>query len=580
MCEAQVLGRHVLEVFPFLRDQGVNLLLERALRGETVLTPDLPNNILNSTQTGWITAQYKPLHNSRGEITGVLGTIYDVTRHKLIEDALHANEERYRKISELTSDYALCIRIDADGQSRVEWVTEAFARITGYTMDELIPQGGVLGILHPEDQESIVHIRQKLMEEGGTETKEFRIITRLGDVRWLSNYGQMIQSADGVKRLYLAGQDITERKRAEEATQTQVARLASLRVIDTSITNTLDLSVTFKVVLGQTQQQLKVDAVAIMLLNPYLPNLEYAAGRGFRSEMIQKVKVRLGEGAAGTAALDRRTIHIRDLPTSEDNPARTAMFTAEEFKAYCVTPLIAKGNVHGVLEVFNRTPLDPDLEWYAFLETLAGQVAIAVDNMELFDRLNKANTDLVLAYDATIEGWTRALDLRDRETEGHTQRVTELTRRLGQVIGMKDADLLHLRRGALLHDIGKMGVPDSILLKPGPLTEKEWIIMRKHPQFAFEMLAPIQYLNPALDIPYCHHEWWDGLGYPRGLQGVTIPLAARIFTIIDVFDALTSDRPYRAAWTQEKTIEYIIQQAGSHFDPDIVNEFLHLISLR
>lgn len=579
MSESQVIGRHILEVFPFLEDQGVHFLLERALQGETVFTPDLPKYIPNSQQTGWITAQYKPLLNSKGEITGVLGAIYDVTRHKLIEDALQANEDRYRKISELTSDYALCIRVDPDGHAHIDWNTEAFARITGYTLEELLPQGGIFSIAHPDDVEAIAHIREKLVDEEGTATNEFRIITRLGEVRWLNNHGQSTRSADGTTRLYMAGQDITERKVAEEATKIQIARLAALRTIDTAITNTLDQSVTFKVVVGQTQQQLQVDAVAILLLNPYLQTLEYAAGRGFRGEMIQKIKVRLGEGVAGTAALDRRTIHIRDLASSNESPTRLAVFKSEEFNAYCVTPLVAKGQVHGVLEVFNRTPLEPDQEWYAFLETLAGQAAIAIDNMGLFDRMNKANTDLILAYDATIEGWTRALDMRDRETEGHTQRVTEITQRLGSALGVKDADLLHLRRGALLHDIGKMGVPDAILLKPGPLNEEEWAIMRKHPQYAFEMLAPIQYLNPALDIPYCHHEWWDGSGYPRGLQGETIPLAARIFSVVDVYDALTSDRPYRAAWTPEKTIEYITQQAGTHFDPDIVNEFLYLIAM-
>jgi HD-GYP domain-containing protein (c-di-GMP phosphodiesterase class II) len=213
--------------------------------------------------------------------------------------------------------------------------------------------------------------------------------------------------------------------------------------------------------------------------------------------------------------------------------------------------------------------LEPDEEWLDFLQTLAGQAALAIDNATLFDGMQRSNVELTLAYDATIEGWSRALDLRDKETEGHTKRVTEITLRLAQLFGMNDRELVQIRRGALLHDIGKLGVPDGILLKPGSLSDEEWIVMRKHPQFAFDMLAPIQYLKPALDIPYCHHEKWDGTGYPRGLKGDQIPLTARIFAIVDVWDALTSDRPYRPAWPEEKVLAHIRSLSGTHFDPQV-----------
>ena len=240
-------------------------------------------------------------------------------------------------------------------------------------------------------------------------------------------------------------------------------------------------------------------------------------------------------------------------------------------------PLIAKGQVVGVLELFHREPLDPDPEWLDFLETLAGQAAIAIDNAELFDNLHRANVELTLAYETTLEGWARALELRDYETEGHSQRVTELTVRIARAMGLSEAQLVHVRRGALLHDIGKMGVPDSILLKPGKLTDEEWEIMRQHPVYAYEMLSPITYLKPALDIPYCHHEKWDGTGYPRGLKGERIPLPARIFAVVDVWDALLSDRPYRKAWSEEKVLEHIQEQAGKHFDPAVVETFLKLM---
>ncbi len=190
--------------------------------------------------------------------------------------------------------------------------------------------------------------------------------------------------------------------------------------------------------------------------------------------------------------------------------------------------------------------------------------------------LQLANEELARSYDATLKGWSLALELRDNETQGHSQRVTELSMRLAQAVGIVEDLLIHVYRGALLHDIGKMGIPDSILHKPGPLTDEEWVIMRKHPVYAYELLSSIDYLHPALHIPYCHHEKWDGTGYPRGLKGEEIPLAARIFTVVDIWDALRSDRPYRGPWSKEKVRNYILEHSGTHLDPKIVEVFLAL----
>ncbi len=193
--------------------------------------------------------------------------------------------------------------------------------------------------------------------------------------------------------------------------------------------------------------------------------------------------------------------------------------------------------------------------------------------------IEQAHIQLLAAYDATIEGWSLAMDLRDKETEGHARRVTELTLRLGRMVDMDEEQLIHMRRGALLHDIGKLGIPDSILHKPDTLTPEEWAEMKKHPQYAYEMISPIEYLRPALDIPYCHHEKWDGSGYPRGLKGTDIPLAARLFALVDVWDAITSDRPYRQAWDKQKALKYIQDESGKHFDPQAVDLFLRLMEL-
>jgi len=212
-----------------------------------------------------------------------------------------------------------------------------------------------------------------------------------------------------------------------------------------------------------------------------------------------------------------------------------------------------------------------------YLNTLASETAIAVDNAQLFKDLEKTNIDLATAYESTLEGWARTLEMRDRETEGHSQRVLKLTLELANRMGITGDEIIHLRRGTLLHDIGKIGIPDDILLKPGPLTKKEWRTMRQHPVYAYEMLSFIPLLAPALDIPYCHNEKWDGSGYPQGLKGEEIPLSARIFAIVDVWDALRSDRPYREAWTDKDALSYIKEQSGKYFDPRVVKKFLAMI---
>lgn len=193
------------------------------------------------------------------------------------------------------------------------------------------------------------------------------------------------------------------------------------------------------------------------------------------------------------------------------------------------------------------------------------------------ERERRLHTALVETYEHTLSGWTRALRLRDQETEGHSARVTELAVRLGATMGLRGEALEHLRQGALLHDIGKIGVPDAILRKPGPLGDEEWVEMRRHPEYAYAMLAPIDHLRPILDIPYCHHERWNGSGYPRGLAGEAIPLPARIFAVVDVWDALTSDRPYRKAWSDKQVLGYLKAHAGDLFDPAVVRAFAALI---
>ncbi|MFL7867617.1 MAG: GAF domain-containing protein, partial [Anaerolineales bacterium] len=324
-----------------------------------------------------------------------------------------------------------------------------------------------------------------------------------------------------------------ENARLFEDAQRRLRQTMALREIDQAITGSVDFQRVLKVVLKHTINELGVDAAVILLYDPEEQSLHYEIGSGFLAESLQHTHLQLGQGYAGRAALGKQTIYIPNLQVRNTDFLRSPTFHQEGFICYFGVPLIAKGEIKGVLEIFHRTPLNPDIEWLSFMETLAGQVAIAIDNATLYKNLQHSNEELSLAYDATIEGWSRALDLRDRETEGHTLRVTKLTVEMAAEMGLSKEELVHIRRGALLHDIGKMGVPDRILLKPDTLTDEEWKIMQKHPIFAYEMLSPISFLRPALDIPYCHHERWDGTGYPRKLKGDEIPLVARIFAVVD-----------------------------------------------
>jgi PAS domain S-box-containing protein/putative nucleotidyltransferase with HDIG domain len=365
-------------------------------------------------------------------------------------------------------------------------------------------------------------------------------------------------------------------KQIDERYQRQWERIHALRTIDTAISGGMDFQVTLNIILQQMMLQLKMDAAVALVYEPSTNSLKYAAGRGLRTNSLQYTNLRIGEGYAGMAALQKKVIQVPDLQQKQDF-LDFPHFSSEGFASYYCVPLIAKGVVKGVMESFHRTPFRADQEWLDFFEMLGGQAAIAIDNAMLFNDLQRSNLELTLAYDSTLEGWSKALDMRDKDTEGHTRRVTEMTERLAFEFQIKETDRVHIRRGAILHDIGKMGIPDSILLKEGTLSEEEWKIMHQHPDLAVNMLSSINYLRPALDIPHCHHEKWDGSGYPRRLKGEQIPIAARIFAIVDVFDALTSDRPYRRAWPVQQALDFIRAETGKHFDPEVVNVFMRVI---
>jgi putative nucleotidyltransferase with HDIG domain len=452
--------------------------------------------------------------------------------------------------------------------------------------DELVKKLGKFGVV-PNLASTPDLPYAELFLEHGIKSYAYAVLERdnlpMGLLLTVSTDEESILTEDAPELLAgLAHQASSAIANAELFTEAQehLRQLKSLRNIDMAITNSLDLEITFQVILDEVTNMLSIDAAAILSLNPHTGTLKYDFWRGFRTKDLKNINLSLNKGYGGRAAAERQMIHIPNLHEVEPDPVQGSLLTEEGFYAYCAIPLIAKGSVRGVLEIFHREPIDSNIDWLTFLETLAGQAAVAIDYVELFHKLERSNLDLLRAYNATIEGWAYALDLKDEETEGHSKRVTEMTVDIARVMGVNDEELAHVRRGALLHDIGKMGIPDAILLKPGKLNDEEREIMKKHPIYAYNMLAPIDYLRSALDIPYCHHEKWDGTGYPRGIKGEAIPLPARIFAVVDVYDALTSDRPYRKAWSEDKALKLIKEESGKHFDPQVVELFLKEIEDR
>ena len=588
------LGKTALEVFG--PEQG-RVVTERMRRVLTSGKPEtFETKFVLPVGTKWIYSAYQPLLNQQNAISGVQVISQDITERKQAEEALGESEKRTKVLLNALPD--MMFHLDRNGVF-LDYKAE---KGTLYSESEDIIGKRNRDITPPEFADLIEHYINATLTTG--EMQVFNYQLPVSDHGLRDYEARMV--ASGTDDVIAIVRDITERKQGEtelvlankelayqnEEKEKRAAELVlankelarrlqniqALQKIDQAIAGSLDLNLTLNVILEHVKTQLNIDAVAVLLLNPYTQILEFTSGLGFHSKAIERSRLRLGEGHSGRAALERRTVSATDLLENSTQFDRATLLADEGFATYFGTPLIAKGQVNGVLEIYYRLPFAPDENWLEFFKILAGQAAIAVDSARLFTDLIHSNAELFAAYDSTIEGWSHALDLRDKETEGHTQRVTELTVKLARTAGITEEELVHVRRGALLHDIGKMGVPDHILLKPDKLTDEEWVAMRKHPGFALDLLSPIAYLRPAMDIPYCHHEKWDGSGYPRGLKGEQIPLTARLFAIVDVWDALRSDRPYRQSWSKEKVIEHIKSLSGTHFEPNAVDLFVNMMN--
>lgn len=408
------------------------------------------------------------------------------------------------------------------------------------------------------------------------QTSELQILHKNGD-RVPVQY--RISRDMELDQYFLMLYDLSGAKNTADKLTVQLERMQALGNIDRAIISTMDISFITDVVFDQISSQLHMECSLLFLQEnnaqqltcQHSRGLPLLNGNGSRSDNPQPIM-------ANRVAATGEMIVIEDISLTHHFSEEDLSFPYQKIKFYAGIPLLNLGETIGVLEVCSTKPFIPDAEWRTFFNMIAGQTTIAIVHVNQFHDIRRLNAELMKSYESTLEGWARVLEFKDRETKGHSDRVTHMAVKVGKSIGLTSEELVHLKRGAILHDIGKLCVPEKILFKAGPLDESEWAIMKQHPIYAQEFVADIQFLQPATNILLFHHERWDGSGYPLGLKGKQIPLGARIFMVIDVWDALSFDRPYRGAWPEKKVREYLQVNAGVLFDPEVVEIFLEIIS--
>jgi PAS domain S-box-containing protein len=509
-----------------------------------------------------------PLYDAKRQIAGTLGIFWDITGRKRMEEALVAERNLLRTLIDNLPDRIYV----KDLQGRKTLANIADSQVSGgrNSGDVIGKQDSAmyppeLAAQYAADDRSVLDLGIPIVnrEEPGLDEN--------GKPAWILSTKVPLRNGQGnITGMVGIGRDITERKQHE---------LES--VVIASVSSALRLAATrtdmLPIILDQVSLLVGTSQASLILFddttNCYI--IEEAHGDWADS---QHTRLLLPEPILKHMITEGQPYLCED--TDQDR-FLCETFSMHRSQMIVAIPLIANQQTIGILCV-GRYKDDPSNHMFnegevRQLSAIADIAANAINRTNLYEESQRVAIDLMHAYDSTLEGWAHALELRDQETEGHTRRVAHTTVELAQALGFDQGILEQVRRGALLHDIGKMGIPDSVLLKPGTLNEREWEIMRRHPEYAHDLLTPIEYLRPALDIPYCHHEKWDGTGYPRGLKGNEIPLMARIFAIVDVWDALTSDRPYRKAWSEEKALEYIREQSGIHFDPQVAAAFLKIV---
>ena len=498
------------------------------------------------------------------KITDIEGTrfavayVRDITERKKAENAILESEAKFKALAQTA---AAGIFINRDDQFL--YVNPMWCEITGFTEPELLKTSLWSVINHGDGGEVRKKYNELLRTESGMIRFETSFNTRNGEQKWLDITAGFIDY-QGEKATIGTAIDITFRKQREHDLEV-VAKISEALRTD------LTREQVRTTILAELMALLSIDGAIISTMEESedLPNLVRAVGCW---QSINNRKLKANEGLSGFIINSCK-------PYVNFNASHDAYFASPELITNMVTlagvPLVTKGETIGSIIIgANRLMSENELR---LLKTIGDLAASAIHRSDLYEQTSVQATELKRAYDATLEGWAHALELRDKETQGHSLRIANMTLELAKRMGIDEQNLDNIRRGALLHDIGKMGVPDTILLKPGKLTEDEWSIMQKHPTYAYEMLSELPYFKDVLDIPYCHHEWWDGTGYPRGLKGEQIPLSARIFAIVDAWDALVSDRPYRKAWNKDNALKHLVDQAGTHFDEEVVKAFAQMM---
>lgn len=505
----------------------------------------------------------------------------DITERRQAEDALRSSERKFRALAENIP--SVVYQCNNDRNYSFIYLNDSIELLTGYPKtDFLNGQLSFVDLYHPEDRTLIPF--PNLSEESQFNQEPFHITYRIrhkaGHWVWVDEWGTGVADAQG-KVQYLEGVmiDITDRKRAEEELRRHAMELETLAVATSALRTAQNVMDMVPILARQALRAVNGTYASIFLLD--IETGEFVS-RGWYTMDTPHARQRdeshlrhfPNSGITGRVATTGEIYMAEDI---QNDPVILILDGEQErlkdVHGSVSLPLRAEDKIIGVMHIWSteyRIFTDKEIR---LLIALAETASNSIHRAILFEKTQEHAEELALAYDNTLAGWARALELRDEITEGHTRRVTELTLKLAYALNIPENEIVHIRRGALLHDIGKMGIPDSILHKPGPFTAQERMIMQQHTKYARDMLASISFLEPAIDIPYCHHEHWDGAGYPRGLKGEEIPLAARIFSVIDVWDALTSDRPYRRAWSQEKTRDYILERSGKQFDPKVVKAF-------
>lgn len=553
-----ILGKSDYEIFPEIPEYWKEVH-RRGLAGEVVWN-DEDKFVRLDGSVQWLKWEVRPWHLADGAIGGIIIFTEDITERKRAEEAILERERQMNAL--VTSLDDIIFEFDEIATYLNVWaadenkLAQPIAQILGRRIED---------VLGEEAGRPFTEAIKRVIAEGHTEIIEYPLQVLDGQRWFMARISEIVGKDQSYKSASMLIRDITERRQGERERETLLALATALRTAPTR-------NEMIPVIIDQIIRLMNLDGAAFALLDASSGESVIELARDGLA-MWNQMRIPAKQGITGMVIASGETYVTNDLNSDPDD-YRTS--PEDAMISVACAPLIADQKTIGALWIKSASHMnDTDVR---LLEGIASMAATAIHRATLFEQTVQYASQLTDAYEKNIEGWSRALDLRDKETEGHTLRVTSLTVDMARAFGIPETEIVHVRRGALLHDIGKMGVPDHILLKPGKLTDEEWVQMRQHPVFAHELLLPIEFLHDALDIPYCHHEKWDGTGYPRGLKGEEIPFHARIFAIVDVWDALTNDRPYRQAWSNEKALAYIQEQSGTHFDPKVVAVFVQLLS--